>query len=876
MLKKIHKYKNKVLFVVSLILIATSLAYIGLEIVYDKKETETVFEENQKRLESLLNYEVSRLRDFYISRGRAIGIANEIINSYKNNDRTMLYESMINRYRVLVKENPFLKVVHFTDKDSITLMRMHWPENYGDDISLFRPIIKDANTLKVPMNGFEGGRKGVFYRVVSPVVDAEGNFYGSVEFGIEVKYFINAMKKIIPEARFAFLVNPEEMEFTYDKDKIKLINNSYLCGDDSGFFESVLNNVDVNDHRYQMLNVGGRDYAFSTAFSLNNYQNRPIIKVAAVYDLTDFKKNERDKLVKSILIAVSLGLLVVYILNSAFNNYIKNFRDKAAELEELYLLFNEGDSVIMKFKLDKGFQVLFLTDNFEAFTGYSSDLFMSGERKGIEIIHPEDRSSYDLEIRKFLNSKSETATLSPYRIITANGDSKWVRNIIRRTNEFGGEVFLSYVSDISDVIDIQNKMKEQAVFLETLVEDIPVAVYYKDRNLRYKGCNEELLKLLGFDSKNQIISKTVFDIFEKNQADVFNRKDLEVLSNPEMIQVYEAVLKNFKTGENFNIVLHKAAYPGVDGQTAGIVGTLTDVTNEKKTQKLLEAKNEKLKEYFEIMDEHLISCVLNKNFEIEYFSKALLRLLKRKDSLLGLSLDDVFKGTADNPSLVNLTERMKLGMNWNGELSGLNALGEKFYLDCKAKPEFESGAGLVSFTLTCIDITAKINIEKLSVTDKLTQIYNRLKLDETLKEELVRSERYLNEFSVILADIDKFKNINDTYGHQVGDQVLIEISNLIKSNLRQADILGRWGGEEFLIICPHTDILGAKSLAENLRKLIAGNVIDGVKNCTCSFGVASFIIGDNEASLIKRADDALYEAKNTGRNRVCINKGVRS
>jgi len=152
-------------------------------------------------------------------------------------------------------------------------------------------------------------------------------------------------------------------------------------------------------------------------------------------------------------------------------------------------------------------------------------------------------------------------------------------------------------------------------------------------------------------------------------------------------------------------------------------------------------------------------------------------------------------------------------------------------------------------------------LEHLSITDKLTQIYNRLKLDEVLEAEVERSKRYGNPLSVVIIDIDHFKKVNDEFGHQTGDEVLVKITQLLQEKIRATDVLGRWGGEEFLIICTQTDKEGAVTLAETLRRCVAETEIEKVGHKTCSFGVAQLQKTDNADTMIARADDALYKAK---------------
>lgn len=159
-------------------------------------------------------------------------------------------------------------------------------------------------------------------------------------------------------------------------------------------------------------------------------------------------------------------------------------------------------------------------------------------------------------------------------------------------------------------------------------------------------------------------------------------------------------------------------------------------------------------------------------------------------------------------------------------------------------------------------------LEAIAATDRLTGLYNRLKLDSVFNSSLRYCKRYNRPLSAILLDIDRFKSINDTFGHQVGDIALKELSSILSKNLRQTDTVGRWGGEEFLIICPETDSDQATLTAEKLRKVIEQHNFPTVQHITCSFGISQHHTNDTEDDIIKRADEALYAAKRNGRNRV--------
>lgn len=161
------------------------------------------------------------------------------------------------------------------------------------------------------------------------------------------------------------------------------------------------------------------------------------------------------------------------------------------------------------------------------------------------------------------------------------------------------------------------------------------------------------------------------------------------------------------------------------------------------------------------------------------------------------------------------------------------------------------------------------------MTDHLTGLYNRIRLDQVMNAQHERMTRYNEIYAVILLDIDHFKSINDNHGHLAGDQVLVEVARLVKAGIRATDVAGRWGGEEFLIVCPHTDITRAAATAEHLRAVMEGSRFSGLPSVTASFGVAAVGKDDDPDSLMKRVDDALYEGKRNGRNCVVTAAGNR-
>lgn len=198
---------------------------------------------------------------------------------------------------------------------------------------------------------------------------------------------------------------------------------------------------------------------------------------------------------------------------------------------------------------------------------------------------------------------------------------------------------------------------------------------------------------------------------------------------------------------------------------------------------------------------------------------------------------------------------------------------EDFGIRIKTKSNDEFGQ--IGFSINhLLDYTEKIIKQKdeLASIDVLTGIMNRRSFMTLVNKEVARSRRYETPLSLIFCDIDKFKSINDNYGHSIGDEVLQAFAHSIKSHIRQSDLFARWGGEEFIILAVETDESNASQLADNLRKIIMELKVQPVKQITCSFGVAQLKKDESFEQLCERADQAVYDAKNSGRNQVCISQ----
>lgn len=212
--------------------------------------------------------------------------------------------------------------------------------------------------------------------------------------------------------------------------------------------------------------------------------------------------------------------------------------------------------------------------------------------------------------------------------------------------------------------------------------------------------------------------------------------------------------------------------------------------------------------------------------------------------------------------------------------SGEISIDEEVEIECldgtrkiilnSAMPVRDEQGGIVGAISVNHDVTERKRFEEklrgMADRDPLTNAYSRRSLYDFLETEIHRVRRYGDPLSVIMFDVDHFKEINDDHGHEAGDRVLVAISELVREELRGLDRLARYGGEEFLIIAPNTTLRKAVTLAERLRTSIATASFDTVARVTCSFGVCEFEGDENADVLVRRADDLMYKARRSGRS----------
>ena len=314
-----------------------------------------------------------------------------------------------------------------------------------------------------------------------------------------------------------------------------------------------------------------------------------------------------------------------------------------------------------------------------------------------------------------------------------------------------------------------------------------------------------------------------------------------------------------------------------DGKTAEYQCMGEDISDLKKTQTQLMTQKRYLQSILDSQDNMIIVADRNSIHEVNisflqffgfYSTDDMLKNYERI-SAMTVEMEGYMKpDDAKTMWLDNVTADMAEGQY---RLIALRQEGSENirYFSIKFRPlSIESDMFVVQFSdVTAIEEKSK-EFENRANYDPLTGIYNRRRFLELLERGIKNTQRLNQNLSIVFFDIDHFKKINDTYGHNIGDEVLKALSSLTASTIRSTDVFARWGGEEFLILIESTTLENAARMAEKLRKVIMEYDFPEVKNVTCSFGVTTYYYDETAETFISRADSALYRAKESGRNRV--------
>jgi diguanylate cyclase (GGDEF)-like protein/PAS domain S-box-containing protein len=474
---------------------------------------------------------------------------------------------------------------------------------------------------------------------------------------------------------------------------------------------------------------------------------------------------------------------------------------------------------------------------------------------------------YDLLVKAQEEGTAQELDMSLYEDRRISG---WRHNSIRKLPN--GDLIVVY-KDVSDYKLLELEIQRNKKALDEAQKIARVGDWKWDMITNEVTWSDEVYRIFGEHPQSFIPSFEGFMSF---------------LNDEDKSSLHEVITLSIQNDEPYNIEHHvirrdgQFCYVNGSGHTqynekkepVAMIGKVLDITERKKELLQLQKTEAQLKllgQAIEQTDEMI--RITDKNGLITYVNEALVAHTGyRRIELIGQNMS-IFKSDQQDPDFYKeLWETISSGKTYRGIMINRKKDKTIYYEEQTITPIFDDTKHIQHYVSTSQDITERIALEEqlkeLATIDSLTEISNRRKITEEIESEIVRAKRYDVPFAIAMFDLDYFKEVNDTYGHDIGDYVLKKISRLISQYVREGDSFGRWGGEEFMLIFPNLSQEKAMLTADKLRELVANCSFNKVPEVTISIGVCTYTKGETIKTLLKRVDDALYAAKETGRNRV--------
>ncbi|MEE4277401.1 MAG: diguanylate cyclase [Halieaceae bacterium] len=491
--------------------------------------------------------------------------------------------------------------------------------------------------------------------------------------------------------------------------------------------------------------------------------------------------------------------------------------------------------------------------------GVSSQDVRNDASPVFEVIHPDDLE----EVSRSINESAAQLTdwHCQYRILHPERGCIWVEGEASpEALDDGSVVWHGYIRDISERKLLELAREEESLRFESFVASTPVAMAMFDREMRCLAASESWGQLLGVGVADQL-GKDHYEVF------------------PDLPEAWRAAHRRGLAGET--VEDPKSRWDRADGSylwfqwllkpwgmsdesTSGIIISGRDITHEVEIEDRLGHDRQEMAALLE--NTRVAHIALDPDLRIRRVNQAAEFLwgLDRA-SLIGREFWDVIPEVA---------------LSLHDAVAEAMAMGKFRELEIfVSELEKHLQVRLVPWTqglwVLFQDITerkeAEARMQLLATTDQLTGALNRASFEGRLDAELIRFDRYRVPFSLVMFDIDHFKRVNDSFGHARGDAVLRSVVSRVRSILRGPDSLCRWGGEEFIILLPATNLAGALVIAERCLSIVAQQEFEEAGRVTISLGVAQHSAGHSVDELLRRVDENLYAAKRAGRN--CIDAG---
>ena len=804
---------------------------------------------------------------------------NESSSIQKDKIRSDLYLEFKDMYQNMRSFK--VKQLHFHLKNNESFLRFHRPNKYGDDLTNIRATVNYVNTYHKPINGFEEGRIFNGYRFVYPLSYDEKHL-GSVETSVSMGSIIEEFKKFMTE-EVDFVISKsvvdtkvfqnEKSNYTLCSSLPEYYHEHSVSKGKNPLIESLLNDFrKENDIKNKMasgelFNFSGKlgeNYYITTFYPIKNavsYDSVAYIIVVNRYNEFLEYKNQYLLFLAVLILLSSIMTLFVYKIDK--DKELLVHQDEI--LDEVQKIGHLG---YWELDLAKN-HLVWSAETYHIF-GLLKEEFQERYEDFLKHIHPEDvqkvRTAYTQSV------KNKTPNSIEHRIITKNGEVKYVEDEWNHTIDSEGNVIqsLGTIHDITEIKLYQQEIEKTKEQFESLVSHMPDIVYRCE--------NDEYFTMLYLNDAVNLITGYSADELKLNRvlnfSSIIHSDDL----NKILILIQKAIDENIKhesieyriIRKDKQIIWVKDSFEIVrDENNIYIEGVISDITAQKESY-------DKLQKFIDTQESIVI---LTNGDKINFANKRLFDFLGFRDlSHFQAVHDCICELFVEDDKFFHLG-KIAQDVNWVDFMQTLPQLrrivsikdtNEKEHIFSVMINNFEKDLLIVSFTDISDTINEQMKLHEKTIHDKLTGAFNREYFDLNYQRHIQEVQNTGAFLGLAILDIDYFKKINDTFGHDIGDAVLKELVQEITNFSRQDDRLIRWGGEEFLLLLKVKSSEDLFKVLEHIRVIISNHHFEHIDKLTCSIGASLYLQYEDIQSTIKRADVALYNAKAKGRNKVII------
>lgn len=655
----------------------------------------------------------------------------------------------------------------------------------------------------------------------------------------------------------------------------------WLYNDDKTFLNciSIYNSSDKKHHKCEFLEVKAYPEYFKaielgSALVIEDVQN-------------DFRTLEfGDEYLKRLDIRSMLDIPIFSqgkIIGVVCNEHVDSVREWTKEEEEFVVAVANNVSLALEIQkrekiegklqslgniIDSSLNEVFIFDK-ESFKfsyankqalkniGYSFDEILSMTPVDIKPEHT--MQSFMSVIEPLKNGKEEYLILETVHQ-RKDGTTYNVEIRLEKMSLDNSEQFVVIAHDITNRKVAQIELLESEEKFRSIAENSLIGIFIYQN--KYVYANQAFVKMSGY-SLDEIYDMNAWDLLEEPYKTTAKEVALRRLAGEHFPQEYKDI-KVIKKNGNIRTMRISTQTIKYKGKYAG-VGSVIDITDIKETKQKLQLLARAVEQMGELVR------ITDRDGVITYVNDALVAHSGYTHvELIGKNVSIFKSGKYDQAFYEELWETILAAKTYSGVFINRKKSKEIFYEEETITPILDDDNNIQYFVATSKDITERVHMEeelqRLANMDSLTGIFNRHRTNKEIDIEIARAKRYHGDFALAMIDIDHFKVVNDTYGHDMGDYVLKEFASIVQEHIRESDRFGRWGGEEFIIILPELDEGHAVSFAEKLLKRVERHSFKDITEITISIGITFFNEKSSKQELLKKVDEALYKAKGNGRN----------